>query len=85
MASDIATCGKCLYFNDCRKLLHVEKETQRRCVNFRPRRSKMRNEKVTIDGITFDSKKEAARYQELKLMLRAGAITGFERQVEFEL
>lgn len=48
-------------------------------------RSKYNAKKVTIDGITFDSKKEAARYQELKLMERAGLIKDLELQPEYEL
>ncbi len=40
-------------------------------------RSKYRNKKVTLDGRTFDSKAEAAYYQELKLRLKAGDIKGF--------
>lgn len=46
---------------------------------------KYRNQKVTVDGITFDSKKEAARWQQLKMMERAGKIDGLERQKSFEL
>lgn len=41
--------------------------------------------KVTVDGIQFDSKKEANRYCELKLLERCGAITDLELQKEFEL
>ncbi len=48
-------------------------------------RSKYYSKKVTIDGITFDSKKEAKRYRELALLEKSGAITGLERQVQFEL
>ena len=47
--------------------------------------NKYRNRKVTIDGITFDSKKEGQRYQELKLLQRAGKIRDLRLQVEFEL
>ena len=43
------------------------------------------NRKVTVDGITFDSKKEARRYTELKLLERAGEIHGLELQKVFEL
>lgn len=43
------------------------------------------NQKVTVDGITFDSKKEYRRYRELCLMERAGEIDNLERQVKFEL
>lgn len=41
--------------------------------------------KTTIDGHTFDSKAEAARYQELKLLQMAGEISGLELQPEFVL
>ena len=47
--------------------------------------NKYRNEKITADGITFDSKKEYYRYCELKLMERAGQIADIRRQVKFEL
>jgi len=47
--------------------------------------SKMRNVKTVVDGERFDSKGEAARYQELKLMERAGLIRDLKRQVEFVL
>ena len=43
------------------------------------------NAKVTVDGIKFDSKKEARRYYELKLLQRAGRITDLQLQREFEL
>lgn len=48
-------------------------------------RSKFNAKKTTVDGITFDSAREAKRYQELKLMERAGEISGLRRQVRFEL
>ena len=48
-------------------------------------RSKYRSKKFTIDGETFDSKKEARRYQELKLLEKAGKIIMLDRQVPFEL
>lgn len=47
--------------------------------------SKYKNKKTTIDGITFDSKKEGARYQELKLMEKAGAITCLALQPRYDL
>lgn len=48
--------------------------------------SKYHNRKVrTSDGIVHDSKKEAIRWVELKLMERAGEITELERQKEFLL
>ena len=48
-------------------------------------RAKYGNKKVVVDGIIFDSKKEAQRYTELKLLEKAGKITGLERQREFVL
>ncbi len=48
-------------------------------------KSKYHNKKVMIDGIKFDSKKEANRYQELKLMQRAGIISDLQRQVKYVL
>lgn len=47
--------------------------------------SKYRNCKTIVDGITFDSKAEARRYGELKLLLKAGAITDLIPQAPFEL
>lgn len=46
---------------------------------------KYHNKKTVVDGITFDSKREAARWHELKLLERAGHIRDLERQVSFEL
>lgn len=47
--------------------------------------SKMRNIKTEIDGITFDSKKEAKRYRELKQMQDEGLIEELRLQAKFEL
>ena len=47
--------------------------------------SKLGNEKVTRHGMTFDSKREAERYTELRLMEKAGAISDLQTQVRFEL
>lgn len=46
---------------------------------------KLGNEKVLYDGIEFDSKKEAKRYMELKLLLKAGQIKNLELQKEYVL
>ena len=46
---------------------------------------KYHNTKVVVDGIKFDSKLEAKRYGQLKLMERAGVIRGLELQPEYEL
>lgn len=41
--------------------------------------------KTTVGGITFDSKREAARYQELLLLQRAGLIRDLALQVPFAI
>lgn len=48
-------------------------------------RNKCGNHKVTINGIEYDSKREANRHMELLLLQRAGEIHNLERQVRFEL
>lgn len=47
--------------------------------------SKYHNKKTVVDGIVFDSKKEANRYRELKLLEKAGEISDLRLQVKFEL
>ena len=47
--------------------------------------NKYNAKKAEIDGITFDSKKEAHRYAELKLLQRGGAIRDLRLQVKYEL
>lgn len=46
---------------------------------------KYNNKKISIDGRVFDSKKEAGRYSELKLLEKAGEISGLECQKKFVL
>jgi hypothetical protein len=48
-------------------------------------RNKYRAVKTVVDGIKFDSKKEAARYQQLKLLERAGEIMELTLQPRFDL
>jgi hypothetical protein len=48
-------------------------------------KNKYYNRKVKINGIQFDSVKEAKRYTELQLLQRAGIISDLQRQVSFEL
>ena len=43
------------------------------------------NRKVTFEGQTFDSKRECQRWQELRLLEKAGKISDLQRQVRFEL
>ena len=47
--------------------------------------NKYRNQKTVVDGIAFDSRKEANRWAELKLLERAGKITFLQRQVSYVL
>lgn len=47
--------------------------------------AKYRNKKTVIDGMTFDSKKEARRYSELLLLERTGAIHNLKMQVKYVL
>lgn len=51
----------------------------------KPRGSKYRNKKTTVDGITFDSKREANRWVELRLMEQAGEIRELVRQPCWDL
>ncbi len=47
--------------------------------------SKYGNKKTVIDGIKFDSKAEARRYGELKILERVGEITDLRLQPKYEL
>lgn len=47
--------------------------------------TKYHNRKTVFDGITFDSKKESKRYQELLLLERGKEIYNLQTQVRFEL
>ena len=47
--------------------------------------SKYGAKKVTFDGKTFDSQKEAQRYAELRLLDRGKVISDLKCQVKFEL
>ncbi len=52
-----------------------------RISNFR--NNKYGAKKTTVDNITFDSKAEARRYQELKSLSMSGEIKWFQRQPSF--
>ena len=45
--------------------------------------TKYHNEKTEVDGLKFDSRKEANRWCELQLMQKAGEIYELQRQVPF--
>jgi hypothetical protein len=49
------------------------------------RRNKLNAHKTVVDGVEFDSKKEAARWVELRQLEADGKIRGLERQVPFEI
>lgn len=51
--------------------------------NCKPR--KYGNKKVTVDGIEFDSIKEAKRYSELNMLQRGGVIKDLELQKKYVL
>lgn len=46
---------------------------------------KYRNIPTVVDGITFDSRKEANRFCELKLLQKQGAISGLVLQPEYPI
>lgn len=50
-----------------------------------PVRHKFRAKTITIDGERFDSTGEATRWQQLKILHRAGQIAELRRQVAFDL
>lgn len=47
--------------------------------------SKYHSRKVTLDGMEFDSHREAGRYRELSLLQRAGHISDLRTQVKYTL
>jgi len=47
--------------------------------------SKYKNIKVTLDGFKFDSKKEARRYRDLKLLEKAGEISDLNVHPKFQI
>lgn len=51
----------------------------------KPKKNKYNNIKTTVDGIKFDSKKEADYYCQLKILKRAGEIKDFGLQPRYEL
>lgn len=49
------------------------------------RKSKYGNQRVEVDGLKFDSKHEAAVYQQLLMRVKAGELRAVIRQVKFDL
>lgn len=63
----------------------TEKQAAKLGLIEQPKENKYRNIPVTIDGHRFPSEHEGYRYNELKLMLRAGEIRKLELQPVFVL
>jgi hypothetical protein len=49
------------------------------------KKSRYRSQKITVDGETFASKKQYARWCQLKMMEKAGRVSDLKREVPFEL
>ena len=75
--------GACVYAGDCPT---YEADLKRQLVQANePKQPKYRNERVTVDGMTFDSKLEMRRWFELRVLEKAKKISGLQRQVKFVL
>ena len=51
----------------------------------KPKSNKYKNQKITVDGIEFDSIKEGQRWTELRILEKAGKIADLQRQVKYVL
>jgi len=58
---------------------------QKEAMELQKKQSKYSNVKTSTDGITFSSKKEAKRYQDLRWLEKAGSIKDLKLQVKFEI
>lgn len=65
--------------------IHLSREEGKRLLAKKPRQNKYRAVKTVVDGITFDSKREAAYYSELKLREKAGEVADVQLQKPFVL
>ena len=65
------------------KMVHDPKTREIIEQTIQPRRHKYGAKATTVDSIRFASKKEAKRYAELKLLAKAGEISGLELQPKF--
>lgn len=63
---------------------HVSREEFEQLFS-KKKKGKYRSEKTIIDDISFDSKKEAKRYCELKALEKTGEISELQRQVRYTL
>lgn len=60
-------------------------EEYRKLVHKQQKGNKLNAVKTNIDGLEFDSKSEAKRYAELKMLQAAGEISDLQMQVEYVL
>jgi hypothetical protein len=65
--------------------IHVSREEGQALLAQKPKRTKYNAKKTMVDGIVFDSVKEAKRWQELRKLEKAGEISHLERQPKFYL
>jgi hypothetical protein len=63
----------------------LSREEGRKLLQKPKRKSKYNNERVQLDGIWFDSKREAAYYANLKQREKAGEVSAVELQRSFAL
>jgi hypothetical protein len=56
-----------------------------RAISASPKKSKYKNKRTVVDGISFDSKAESRYYLELKILERSGQVTSVEMQKPFPL
>lgn len=76
------THNPCEYHETCPAF---RSDTIKHFEELKEKKSKYHNEKVMVDGITFDSKKEYSRWRELQLLQKAKVITDLKRQVKYVL
>lgn len=66
------------------KQQQTKRRTQQR-EGFAMQKSKYGNKKIVVGDMTFDSRKEYDRYQQLLLLQKVGTISQLKHQVRFEL
>ena len=64
---------------------HMTAQEYRQLMTQQQAPRKYRNVKTEVDGITFDSRAEADRYRDLRVLLNVGEIRGFDLQPSFLL
>ncbi len=63
----------------------MSQEEYRELVSKKGKYRKYRSSLQEVDGIRFDSAKEAQRWQELKMLVKTGEIKNLKRQVKYQL